>query len=118
MSAELRAEVLARYVKFATDHATQKRSRLLGVAASEDRLVRVPTEYVDIFPRQNGLACTQVLTRKALALSRAAAAALEPFLAGEPFRWSQMRTQIGEAKTEALRDGLEKTGLVVVAESS
>jgi Radical SAM superfamily/B12 binding domain len=118
MGAELRAEVLARYVKFANDHATQKRSRFLDLAASEDRLVRVPTESVDIFPRENGLVCTQVLTRKALALSRAAAAALEPFLTGEPFRWSQMRTQIGERKAEALREGLEKTGLVVMVESS
>jgi hypothetical protein len=118
MRPELQAEVLARYVKFANDHANRTRSRLLDLTASEDRLLRVPIETVDIFPRANGLVCTQVLTRRALALSRAAAAALEPFLTGEPFRWSQMRAQLGERKAEALRDGLEMTGLVVPVESN
>ncbi len=112
MSPDERANVQAKYVRFADAIASKSRSALWDATGGRSGVWRIRVQHIDVFPADDRTLCTQVRTRKALAISQPAATTLSTILRGEPFTWLDIRAHFGGPNADLLMRRLDSVGMI------
>jgi hypothetical protein len=108
MTPEEHADVFRRYTEFAESLVLRDRGDF-----DQPRLaLRVLNEDIDVFEQGEQMFYTQVISRRALRMSKTTAASLGSVLSGRPFTSAELRQRLGGRNADLFLERLRRTGMI------